>query len=219
MKEFLKKTFTKENLKRFFFSFIWLMVLVFALDIMSKWLVHNYYNGVTTTSKGSMIQLIPNFLYIGYAVNPGAAFSFGANTPAGRIIFIIVSIVLGGGLIAYYVVLLRKNKKSYVVKLAIALMVSGAIGNLIDRAFYWNETVGFSGVIDWISVYFGSRPFPMFNIADSALVVGVIILLIWVVVETIKDAIKDGKEGKYKYSPKELKEKEAEQKDEANKSN
>ena len=207
MKEFFKKIFTKENMKKFFFSFIWLIVLVFALDIMSKWLVCNHFDKMTTTSKGNMIQIIPNFLYIGLSFNQGAAWSIGAGQ-AGRIIFIIVSVVLGGGLIAYYVYASRKGKLNTVTKIALALMISGAIGNLIDRAFYWPETVGFSGVIDWISVHFGSYSFPIFNLADSSLVVGVAILLVYVIVDSIKDAVKAGKEGQYKYSPKELKESE-----------
>lgn len=208
MKEFFKKLFTKENMKKFFFSFIWLMILVFALDIMSKWLVCNHFGKVPTTDKYEMIKIIPNFLYIGLSFNKGAAWSIGAGSSAGRIIFIIVSVVLGGALIAYYAYATRKGKLNTVTKISLALMISGAIGNLIDRAFYWDSTVGFSGVIDWISVYFGSYSFPIFNLADSALVVGVIILLVYVIIDSIKDAVKAGKEGEYKYSPKELKEKE-----------
>ena len=138
--------------------------------------------------------------------------SIGAGQ-TGRIIFIIISFVLGGGLIAYYAYATHKNKLNTVMKVSLALMISGAMGNLIDRTFYWKETVGFSGVIDWISVWFGSYSFPIFNLADSALVVGVIILLVYVIVESIQDAIKASKEGQYKYSPKELKEKNEENKD------
>ena len=215
MKEFFKKLFTKENMKRFFFSFIWLMVLVFALDIMSKWLVVNHFGpNHTVTSKAEMIQLIPNFLYIGQSYNQGAAWSIGAGQ-TGRIIFIVVSLVAGGGLIAYYVYATKKRKLTTTIKIALALMIAGAIGNLIDRALYWPNIVGFSGVVDWISVWFGSYSFPIFNLADAALVVGVIILLIYVIVESIKDSIKAGKEGQYKYSPKELKEAEK-AKDETN---
>ncbi|MBQ0008686.1 MAG: signal peptidase II [Firmicutes bacterium] len=206
MKEFFKKIFTKENMKKFFFSFIWLMVLVFALDIMSKWLVVNHFNRIPATEKAGTIQLIPDFLYIGLSYNKGAAWSLGANSQAGRIIFIVVSFVLGGGLIAYYAYASHKGKLNTVIKISLALMIAGAIGNLIDRAFYWESTVGFSGVVDWISVWFGSYHFPIFNLADSALVVGVAILLVYVIVESIKDAIKASKEGQYKYSPKELKE-------------
>ena len=205
MKEFFKKIFTKEHMKKFFFSFIWLMILVFALDVMSKWLVCNHFDKQVTLSKGEMIQIIPNFLYIGLSFNQGAAWSVGAGQ-TGRIIFIIVSVVLGGGLIAYYAYATHKGKLNTVIKVALALMISGAIGNLIDRAFYWKKTVGFSGVIDWISVYFGSYSFPVFNLADSALVVGVIVLLVYVIIDSIKDAVKASKEGQYKYSPKELKE-------------
>ena len=208
MKDFIKKTFSKENMKKFFFSFIWLMVLVFALDLLSKWLVCGHFNKTVTLSKSEMIQIIPNFLYIGLSFNQGAAWSIGSGQ-VGRIIFITVSVVLGGGLIGYYIYATRKNKINNVIKVALALMIAGAIGNLIDRAFYWDSTVGFSGVIDWISVYFGSYSFPVFNLADSSLVVGVLILLVYVIVESIQDAIKASKEGAYKYSPKELEEKKA----------
>lgn len=216
MKEFFKKTFTKENMKKFFYSFIWLMVVVFVIDIATKWGIVNHFGAEPVEGRYG-IQIIPNFLYIGLSYNQGAAWSLGAG-PTGRVIFIIVSIVLGGGLIAYYVYATRKNKIDTITKLALALMIAGAIGNLIDRAFYWDNTVGFSGVVDWIQVYFGSfdKTFPTFNIADSALVIGVIILLVYVIIEAIKDARKDAKEGKYKYSPKELKETE-EAKNEENK--
>ena len=205
MKEFFKNLFSKDNMKKFFFSFIWLMVLVFALDVMSKWLVCNHFDKQVTLGKSEMIQIIPNFLYIGLSFNQGAAWSLGSGQ-TGRIIFIIVSVVLGSGLIAYYVYATRKEKLNTVMKIALALMIAGAIGNLIDRAFYWPSTVGFSGVIDWISVHFGNYAFPVFNIADSALVIGVIILLIYVIIESIQDSIKASKKGEYKYSPKELKE-------------
>jgi len=206
MKNFFKKTFTKENMKKFFFSFIWLIVLVFALDILTKWLACNHFNKIETVGKSDMIKVIPNFLYIGLRFNKGAAWSIGANSQAGRIIFIIISFVLSAALIAYLAYESKKKRINTVTKVAIALMISGALGNLIDRAFYWESTVGFSGVIDWISVWFGSYSFPVFNLADSALVIGVAILLVYAIVISIKDAIKSGKDGKYKYSPKQLKE-------------
>lgn len=198
----MKKLFTKENFKKFFFSYIWLMVLVFAIDLITKWaIVSHFGKSGTFNGQDEMIQLIKGFLYIGESFNEGAAFSLGANE-TGRIIFIIVSVVLGGGLIAYYAISYKKLDN--VMKIAVSLMIAGAIGNLIDRAFYWKSIVGFSGVVDWISVWFGSYPFPMFNIADSSLVVGVAILVVYFVIDAIKDGLKAGKEGKYKYSPAEL---------------
>ncbi len=181
------------------------MILIFALDIMSKWLVVNHFSKVTTEGRYG-IKLISNFLYIGLSYNQGAAWSIGASQ-TGRIIFIIVSFVLGGGLIAYYAYESRRHKLNTVTKISLALMIAGAIGNLIDRAFYWESTVGFSGVVDWIQVYFGSfaKSFPTFNIADASLVVGVAILLVYVIIEAIKDGIKASKAGQYKYSPEELK--------------
>ena len=195
--------FTKENLLKFFKSLIWLMILIFVIDIASKWAVVNHFGKEgTVASKSDMIQLIPGFLYIGKTYNQGAAWSLGASS-GGRIAFICVSVVLSAILIFYYIKSSKKMKM--LVKISIALMIAGAVGNLIDRAFYWEKTVGFSGVVDWISVYFGDKAFPMFNIADSSLVVGVVILLIAVIIDSIKDAIEKGKSGEYKYSPEELK--------------
>ena len=217
MKEFFKKIFSKESMKKFFYSFVWLMVLIFVADIVTKWSFVNYFGG-HTPSEANQIQIIHNFLYINLSFNQGMAWSL-LSGDTGQIVLACVSFVLGGGLIFYYVKYYSQMKTP--VKIAIALMIAGAIGNLIDRSFYWKSITGNeSGVIDWIQVYFGSvdhaHAFPTFNIADSALVIGVIILLVVVIIEAIQDARKNAKEGKFKYSPKELKEAE-EAKNEENK--
>lgn len=210
-KEFLKKTFSKEGLKKIFKSFVWLTVLIFVIDIVTKWVVVKSFGEPVSkefSSKGEMVCLINNFLYIGRTYNLGAAWSLGAST-SGKIIFMIISIVLSGAFIFAYVY--NYKKLTTPVKIALSLMIAGAVGNLIDRALYWESIVGFTGVVDWISFHFGNYAFPMFNIADSSLVIGVIILLIIVIIDAIKDAIAQGKRGEYKYSPEELeKKKEAE---------
>ena len=213
MKDFLKKTFTKENMKKFYFSFIWLMVLIFAIDIITKWAVVGHFGveamttGIGVRDPEDMISVIPGFLYIGGAINPNAAFSLGfsSNEFTNRIIFVCISVILSAVLIIYYVKCYKSL--STWLKVGLALMISGAIGNLIDRAFYWPKTVGFSGVIDWIQVIFSNGvPFATFNIADSALVVGVFVLIIVFIVDEVKESIQKAKEGEYKYSPKEREE-------------
>ena len=181
---FFKKTFTKENLKKFFFSFIWLAVLIFVLDIVSKWIVIKHF-GAENAGYSGRVEVIKNFFYIIFATNEGAAWSIGSSS---RVLWIIISVVLTGGLIAYYVKKMSTMGKW--MRAAFTLMIAGAFGNLIDRCFYWESTTGFSGVVDWLDFYLPTGEFPTFNIADSALVVGVGILIVLLIIELIRDAMK-----------------------------
>lgn len=196
---FFKKTFIKENMKKFFFSFIWLTVLIFVIDIVSKWVVKN-----SLVDEGTSVILIPNFLYVTLIYNNGASFGMGSNGEIGwKILWLMISIIMSGALIWYYV---KKYKiLTTAMKVALSLMIAGAVGNLIDRAFYWENVVGFSGVIDWISFSFFP---PIFNIADSALVIGVIILLIILIIETFKEVREKDKRGEYDLKPQDLENKE-----------
>ena len=181
---FLKKTFTKENMKKFFFSFIWLAVLIFVLDIVSKWIVIKHF-GAENAGYSGRVEVIKNFFYIIFTTNEGAAWSIGSSS---RVLWIVISILLTGGLIAYYVKKMSSMGKW--MRAAFALMIAGAFGNLIDRCFYWENTTGFSGVVDWLDFYLPTGEFPTFNIADSALVVGVGILIVLLIIELIRDAMK-----------------------------
>ena len=204
MKEFFKKIFSKESLKKFYSTYIWLMVVLFVIDIVTKWIVVNHFgvsamqSGIRTASEGA-ITIIPNFCYIGGSINNGAAFSMLAGK---RVLLLLISLVMSGAFIAYYVIQYKKLTTIY--KVALALMITGGVGNLIDRAFYWESTVGFGGVIDWIQFYIFGWPFAMFNIADSCLVIGIIVILIAMVIDEIKEAKRKAKRGEYKYSPEQL---------------
>ena len=204
----IKKLFSKENLKKFFFSFIWLAVLVFIIDIVTKWVIINHFGPSTIAVGGDYIPVINNFLYITGTANEGAAFSLLNNA---RWFWIIISVVMSGGLIAYYVI--QYKKMTAWVKASLALMIAGAVGNLIDRAFYWEGTVGFNGVVDWIAVWLGSAIgwFPTFNIADASLVIGVLILIVVMVVEIIKEVHAKDKAGEYDLKPLELEKKKKEE--------
>ena len=210
MKKFFAKLFTKENMKKFFYSFVWLMVLMFVIDIVTKWAVVNHF-GVDEMNLGirhedsNVVTVIKNFIYIGGSINNKAAFSLGPS----RVVLLIISIVMSAGFIAFYIIQYKKLNTVY--KLSLALMISGAIGNLIDRAFYWPSTTGFDGVVDWIIFVFWGWEFAMFNIADACLVVGIIIIVVEMLIEEIKEAKKKAARGEYKYSPEQLEKK---QKDE-----
>ena len=194
MKEFLKKI----NFKNIFFSFIWISLLVFVIDIVSKWAVQN-----SLQYDGSRVTLINNFLHITLTHNLGASFGMGSGGQIGmRIFWIAVSVVLSGVLIFIFSKYYKKFK--YAHRIALALMIGGAIGNMIDRIFYWQAIVGFDGVIDWIDFQFGSTHFATFNIADSALVIGVILLVIVELIDIIKETRERDKRGEYDLPPLEL---------------
>ena len=213
--EFFKKAFSKEGLKKFYRTYIWLMVLLFVVDIVTKWVVVNHF-GIEAMIDGrrsdsGAIPVIKNFCYIGGSINNGAAFSLLAGN---RIPLLLISLVMTGAFIAYYAVQYKKLNTVY--KVALALMIAGAFGNLIDRAFYWPKTTGFDGVIDWIIFKFGSWEFAMFNIADSCLVIGIIVILIAMIIEEVKDVKARAKRGEYKYSPEQLEKMEKEKNNQEN---
>jgi signal peptidase II len=105
-----------------------------------------------------------------YVMNPGAAFGFLANaSETFRSVFFIgitMAVIL---LIAYYVVKSESDNNLYAVSLT--LIFSGAVGNLIDR-------VRFGAVVDFLDVYIGNAHWPAFNVADSSITLGAV-LMIW----------------------------------------
>jgi len=198
-----------KGLKWFLKSYIWIVILVFVFEIASKWAVQN-----TATARGLddgsvLVTIIPNFFHIIISHNLGAAFSLGANGEiTWRVVWILVSIIMSIGLSWYYA---KEFKKlTLLSKISLTLMIGGAIGNMIDRCFYWNNVVGFDGVIDFLDFEFGSLGhFATFNIADAALVIGVALLIVVMIIDAIQESKRKAARGEYKYSPKELEEMEA----------
>jgi signal peptidase II len=132
--------------------FLWVLIL----DIITKqWAALTRVN----------VAIIPNFFYLFYSRNTGAAWSILAGN---QWLLAIISFGVGIGLGYYYL----KNYQtfSFYNHLGISLFLSGTWGNFIDRALFSE------GVIDFLSFRFGSYIFPTFNVADSALTIGVIIL-------------------------------------------
>jgi signal peptidase II len=114
--------------------------------------------------------VIGGFLNITYVRNPGAAFSFLADAPpVFRFVFFVTVTVLAIILVLTYIT--RSKIEEPFMTFALSLILSGAVGNLIDR-------VRFGEVIDFIDVYIGSHHWPAFNVADSAISVGAVILLL-----------------------------------------
>ena len=173
-----------KGLKWFFFSYIWLFLVFFAVDIISKQLV------VRNLNVGDSITLIPGtaekpFLAITYTVNTNAAFSIGTQSAlTNRILYSIIAFIGFGLILGFYI--WKFKKINALTKACLMLMCVGALGNLVDRLFYSPEFLKFSenGVVDFID-FAVIWPF-ISNIADSCVVVGVIILVVYLIVEEIK---------------------------------
>jgi len=169
--------------KSFFFSYLWLAVLLWILDLSSKWIMVNASRQFNTDS----FAVIPNFFYLYLTFNTGSSFGFGSSDSWARYIFIIISWVASAAILYYWIKYLPK--KDAWIDSVFALCLTGAFGNAIDRTFYWNATVGFSGVVDFFEFYiFGpdKQPFAIFNVADASLCVGIGLLVLVEIVRTIR---------------------------------
>ena len=137
-----------------------LIVIFFivGLDQLTKYLISQI------ISPRESIVIIEKFFYITLVHNTGIAFGLFKNQ---TIIFVIISIITVA-LIIYNIFYRRKYKRIHKLELfAFSLILAGALGNLIDR-------VRFGYVIDFLDF----RIWPVFNIADSAITVGIILILI-----------------------------------------
>jgi len=130
--------------------------VIIAIDQATKYMV------TSLMELGESIPVVNNFLYITYVRNPGAAFGM---LPYQTLFFVIITAVVVAFIIFYYRTL---SEDHFWLRLGLALQLGGAIGNLIDRL-----RGGY--VIDFIN--FTVWP-PVFNIADSAIVVGIAIFII-----------------------------------------
>ena len=134
---------------------------------------------------GTSIPIIGDFLRLTFIENPGMAFGIDVG---GKLFLTIFSIVASVGIFIY---LLKIRQEALVIRLALALILGGAIGNLIDRVFYgviFGEGSLFYGkVVDFIDVDFFNisflgyhiNRFPVFNVADSSVSIGVVMLLLF----------------------------------------
>ena len=175
----------KSALIWFFKSFIWLGVLLLVIDIVTKNVIVANKDYILSLPN-SRIELIPNFLAISYVINTNAAFGIGlGNSLVNRIVYIVLAVLVSAILITLYVKKYKKLRKLY--KACLMLILVGALGNVIDRVFFTPEYLGALevGVVDWIDFYGIWRY--VFNIADSAIVIGVIMLVVVLLIEEIAD--------------------------------
>ncbi|MGI6049686.1 MAG: signal peptidase II [Acetivibrionales bacterium] len=135
-------------------------VLLIVIDQLSKlYFLNNQllYNGYV---------IIDKFFYLTYLENRGAAFGIFQD---GRWFFIITTIIASGVMVWYFI----KNN-NFLLRVSLMLIVSGGIGNLIDRVFR-----GF--VVDFLDFYPFGYDFPIFNFADICVTVGVFLFVIYII--------------------------------------
>jgi len=139
---------------------------VLILDQITKWIVYAHL---------SLHEWIPvsSFLSITFVMNKGAAFGFLSTAPDGfrAFFFIVLSIVAMGVILFLY---LKIEGRHVLKRLSFSLILGGASGNMIDR-------VRFGEVVDFIDLHIGRYHWPAFNIADSAITIGVAILVIQII--------------------------------------
>ena len=141
------------------FLMIILIGIFFGIDIISKIIVSNLMN------VNESIMVIKDFFYITYVRNTGAAWSMFAGERLG---LIVVSLII----ICFIVYYTFKNKpESRLEYIGYGMVLGGSFGNLFDRIIY-----GY--VIDFLDVYIFGYDYPIFNLADSFIFVGVILIII-----------------------------------------
>ncbi len=145
-------------------KYLWVSVLVIFLDQISKIVIRKFIVLHET------IKITPKFFWLTHVENEGAAFSLSFGNPIiNRIIFIIVSII------AVILILRLKAKTTLKIEHIIyTLILGGAIGNLIDRVIFGSVT----DFIWWDFPDFIMPRWPVFNIADSSIVIAISLIVI-----------------------------------------
>ncbi|HOQ00445.1 MAG TPA: signal peptidase II [Acetivibrio clariflavus] len=137
---------------------IWVVIIlaIIGLDQFTKYLVMN------NIAFGEKIPVIDGFFYLAHWKNTGAAWGI----LEGWRFFLIPVTIIVSVILAHYLV--KSDNKIF--KLSLSMILGGAIGNLIDRAFRNG------GVVDFLDFHFWSYNFPTFNVADCFIVIGTLCL-------------------------------------------
>lgn len=168
----MKKLFYDTGLR-----WLWLTLLLLVIDQVTKHWVAG------TFDYGETLSVLP-FFNLTYVHNPGAAFSFLADQGGWqRWLFTAIATIAS---IAFLVWMAKTPKHQYLLSIAFSLILSGAVGNLIDRAL-----LGY--VIDFLDFHWADYHFAAFNIADSVIFIGAALMIFesFTNKETNKDSNKE----------------------------
>lgn len=171
---------------------LYVSLVVIIVDQISKLFVKGFHIPFLNInhegmSLGQMIPVIDDFFRITFVENPGMAFGYDPGNSF-KLLISIFSLIASIGLVYYLYVI---KDRSWSLRFAIALILGGAVGNLIDRTFYgvfYNYAPVFYGkVVDFFDFNFfdftlfgrSYDRWPVFNIADASVTIGVLILLLF----------------------------------------
>jgi signal peptidase II len=147
--------------------------------------ITKYYVRAHISEGARGFNVIPGFFDIVHTQNKGAAFGmFNEASPQFRMLFFSAVTVICLALLMYW--LGTSPLKEKLQRLSLTLILGGALGNVIDRAW-------FGQVTDFLDVYVGSYHWPAFNVADSAISVGVCLIFMKLIPESIQDFLKPKK--------------------------
>ncbi len=147
-----------------------IILILIALDQLSKLAVVRYLAG------GGEVAIIPGFFRLLYVENRGAAFGI---LQEGRPLFIVITVAVIGFLL--YGIYRKRDEVRGLLRVALVLILAGAVGNFIDR-------LRLHFVVDFLSFRFFGHDFAVFNLADSFIVVGTILLIFHVFLGDEKDS-------------------------------
>jgi len=143
--------------------YLWVTLIIIVIDQVSKFVVRS------TIEPGQVIKITPKLIWLTFVQNTGAAFSFSfGNQLLNRILFIVISTVA-----IILIVYLSAKSKNKLEIFSFALILGGAVGNLIDRIFIGSVT-------DFIWCDFPDvimTRWPIFNLADSSIVIAIVLMI------------------------------------------
>jgi len=161
-----------------------LVVLLISLDQWSKWYMSDLLT-LCVQGRCESIVILPVFK-LTLLHNSGAAFSFLDDAGGWQRWFLVSISALVSAYVSVWLYRIRQQEK--LLAFGLALILGGAVGNLIDRAF-----VGY--VVDFLVVHWDDAYFPAFNVADSAITVGAVVLILEIFLKKDTDKTVESKNG------------------------
>jgi len=148
------------------FGWLWglgVSVLIALVDQLTKIMV------VRNFEVGEVREIIPGFFNLILVYNPGVAFGLFADSEwVYRQIFLLGMALVAVGIVFYFFFV--EYRSDPVARVSLAMIFGGAVGNIVDR-------LRFGEVVDFLDFYLGSSHWPAFNVADSAICIGVVVLI------------------------------------------
>lgn len=147
---------------------LFITIIILVLDQITKFII------ASSMKVGDSFEVIPNFLNITSHRNDGAAWGILSGKMS---FFFIITIIILVVLIVFYI---KEAKNNLLMQIAISLLFAGALGNFIDRVLHGE-------VVDFVDTYIFGYNFPIFNVADSSLTIGVLLIIIALLTDMKKE--------------------------------